>query len=81
MNTVPEMDEFYFYRGRHGEEILTPKTDKAWDFLVGQMEQDSGITFDEAHSEGLEVEGSYEQGFLFMDDGGKIDTIGLTYPA
>lgn len=73
------MTEFFLFKCRHGdEEILTPKTREAWDFLVERMEQDNGVTFDQARAEGFEIEGSYEEGWFYMDDGGEIKTIRLT---
>lgn len=72
------MSEFYLYKSRYNEHVLTPKTREAWDFLVARMENDNGVTEEEAKRDGYEYEGSYEVDWRFMDDGGEIRVIVLT---
>ena len=74
------MNEFYLYTSRKGRHVLTPRTREAWDWLLQEMQDDNRVTFEEAKREGFDIEGSYEDGWLFMDDGGEIRVITLTEP-
>ncbi len=71
------MADFYLYEGRHGERILTPTTRANWDFLIVQLETDCRCTIAESIADG-QLEGSYEEGWLYIDDGGVISSIDLT---
>lgn len=66
---------FYLLTGRHGERILTRANKSSWDYLVSLLEDINGVTMEEL---GEEVEGSFATGWLYIDDGGKIETIELT---
>lgn len=73
------MSEFLLYRGRSGQVRLVKKSRAAWDFLIEEMERDNGVTFVELVEHGdLEFGGSFEEGHMWVDDGGHIDTIELT---
>lgn len=70
--------KFFLYGGRHGERHLVHATKAGWDFLTSEMQKDNHMSFEEAAREGFDIEGSYDEGFLYMDDGGEIHTIELT---
>ena len=75
--------KFLLYNGRHGEETLTEHSQKAWTYLLKEMQDDNRMTFEEAYEQfGADcMYGSLEYGpdaRLSMDDGGYIDTIELT---
>lgn len=79
------MTKFLFYTCRHGDyEVLTPHTKEAWDFLISEMEQCNGASAEEIcqyHDDSdynPDYDGSWEQGFFYIDDGGDIKTIELT---
>ena len=44
------------------------------------MQAHNGMTFFEAKQQGFDIEGSYEDDWLYMDDGGEIRVIELTDP-
>lgn len=75
--------KFLLYNGRHGEQLLTFHTPKAWEFLKSEMQEDNVVTFEEYLRDFGEdgVSGSFEysdDAHLFLDDGGSIDTVELT---
>lgn len=75
--------KFLLYDGRHGEQILTEHSERAWNYLKFEMQNDNRMTFEEACEEfGVDcLYGSLDYGpnaSLSMDDGGDIDTIELT---
>jgi len=71
--------KFLLYRGRHGEEILTEHGPREWDYLMRHLIEDDGSTPEASAEMGLWVDGgTFEQGFVSVDDGGRIDTIWLT---
>ena len=72
------MRTFLLYEGRHGERILTENTREAWDALLELMAGHDGCTISEARSQGFWVDGgTYEEGHVSVDDGGKITTLVL----
>lgn len=74
------MTEFYLYKSRNGEHVLTEKNIDGWDLLLDLMQAHNGMTFFEAKQQGFDIEGSYEDDWLYMDDGGEIRVIELTDP-
>jgi hypothetical protein len=71
------------YSGRHGEQIYTEHSEKAWEFLKQEMQNDNRCTFEEAVRDfGVEcLSGTFEYGpdcHLYMDDGGEIHTFEFT---
>jgi len=71
--------KFLLYDGRHGEQILVKYCREGWDYLVKQLEQDDGGSIDDSLEDGLWVDGgTFEEGYVSVDDGGKITTIELT---
>lgn len=70
--------KFLLYEGRHGERLLMEVSQENWDYLLRVMEQDNRYTFEDLAEDEVEIEGSYEEGELFVDDGGEIRTIELT---
>lgn len=71
--------KFFLYEGRHGERILTPHTRAAWDFLILELEIDDNMTIKESREQGFWVDGgTFEEGYVSCDDGGKITTLWLT---
>jgi hypothetical protein len=73
-------EKFYLYEGRHDERILVRATAENWEYLLRERELDDGCTLEEAGEHGLEWGGSYEEGSLWVDDGGEITTIELSEP-
>lgn len=69
---------FYLYEGRQGQFILTRAGRKEWDYLVNELEQDDRMSIEESIEEGFDVSGSFEQGYLSVDDGGSIRELELT---
>lgn len=69
---------YYLYHSRGGEFTLVEATRAGWDLLVSQLEEDNRYTLDEIAEDGIAVEGSFEEGHLFVDDGGSIKELYLT---
>lgn len=69
---------FYLYESRHGNLTLTPVGKREWDYLVREMEEDNHFNFSDAEEWGVEIEGSFEEGWLFIDEGGRIREVELT---
>lgn len=73
------MTKFLLYNNRHGERVLMPHTREAWDYLLAEMNDVNGCTLEEARDDGFWVDGgTYEEGYVSVDDGGCIETIELT---
>jgi len=75
--------KFLFYTGRHGQQLLTEHSEKAWEFLKAEMQKDNRCTFEEAirdfgHDCLYGSFGYSDRACLSMDDGGQIITIDLT---
>jgi len=71
--------KFFLYEGRHGERLLTEHSRTAWNYLLAEMNTADGCTIEEAREEGFWVDGgTYEDGHVSVDDGGKISTVELT---
>lgn len=72
---------FYLYVCRHGDEtILVPATKAGWDYLLDQMERCNWSSLEEIREESGDsaVQGSFEEGRLYVEDGGTITEILLT---
>lgn len=72
---------FYLYECRHGDErILVPATKDGWDYLILRMEKCNNMSLDEYIDQYGEynVEGSFEEGWLYLEDSGSIEEISLT---
>lgn len=75
--------KFLFYKGRHGERLLTEHSQKGWNFLRNEMDNDNRCTLDEIRRDmgDYAISGSpeySENAHLSVDDGGEISTIELT---
>lgn len=63
------------YEGRGGGYYVTAKSRENWDSILLMMEQENGMSIDEARQEGFCVDGgTYEEGHVSVDDGGRIFT-------
>lgn len=70
--------KFLLYRSRHGAEALVFHNLDNWKYLINLMEQDNGMSIEECRAEGLWVDGgTYEEGYVSVDEGGEIRTICL----
>lgn len=71
--------KFLLYEGRHGERLLVDYSRDAWNFLISELECDDNSTIAQSKEMGLWVDGgTFEEGYISVDDGGKITTIELT---
>lgn len=71
--------KFFLYEGRHGERELVEYSRNGWDYLIEQLEADDRSTLKESKEIGLWVDGgTFEDGYVSVDDGGRISTIELT---
>lgn len=70
--------KFFLYQGRSGGQFLVERTRAGWDFLISKMEDENRISMSDAEQEGFEIGGSFEEGYLYMEDGGSIETIEVT---
>lgn len=71
--------KFLLYRGRHGEQVLMEHTRENWDALMEEMIATDGCTPEEARRDGCWVDGgTFEEGYVSVDDGGKIFTVELS---
>lgn len=73
-----QVTEFLLYQGRSGQTKLVKKTQAGWDYLIEEMERDNRVTFVELVETDLDFDGSYADGFMWVDDGGEISTVELT---
>ena len=69
--------KFFLYTSRRDEHTLTEHSREAFESLLERAERDNNVSLDDAREMGFEMDGSFEEGFWYMDDGGEIETIEL----
>lgn len=69
--------KFFLYTSRRGENTLMDYSPESFGALLMKAERDNGVSMADARRQGFEMDGSFEQGFWWMDDGGEINTIEL----
>lgn len=68
---------FFIYTSRKGRQILVDHSRAGFEYLLEQAEADNRISHEDARKQGFSIDGSYEEGYWYMDDGGEINTIVL----
>jgi hypothetical protein len=66
--------KFLLYSGRHGEQVLVKYCREGWDYLMTLREQDDKCTLEQAREHLWVGGGTFEEGYVSVDDGGRIET-------
>lgn len=65
----------WFYQGRHGELEAFEGTDVGFMLARESQDRDNGCTVEDIRADGGDVDGSREEGYFYIDDGGRIDLV------